>query len=56
MPWRPAAPQPLVSEFLDNGTKLNILRSAQGVLLSLASGINNYPRFCTMADSTAFPP
>ena len=49
------APQHLVNEFLDNGAKLDILRSAQGSLRSVASGINNYRRFCTLAKSTAFP-
>ena len=53
---RSGAPQHMVSEFLDNGYKLNILRSVQGSIRSAASGINNYLRFCTMADPTAFPP
>ena len=53
---RPGEAQRLVNEFLDNGDKLNILRSAQVSLRSVASGINYYLRFCTMADSAAFPP
>ena len=53
---RPGAPQHLSYEFLDNGAKLNIMRSVQGSLRSVASGVNNYPRFCTLTDSTAFPP
>ena len=53
---RSGAPLHLRNEFLANGAKLNILRSVQGSLRSAASGINNYIRFCTMADSTAPPP
>ena len=46
----------LRNEFLENGEKLNIMRTVQGSARSVASGINNYLRFCTMADSTPFPP
>ena len=46
----------LRTEFLANGAKLNILRTVRGCLRSVASGINNYIRFFTMADSTPFPP
>ena len=53
---RSGAPKRLVNEFLDNGSKRNILRSAQGAIRPLASGISNYIRFCTLAASAAFPP
>ena len=46
------APQHQVSEFLDNGDKPNILRSVQASLRLVASGINNYLRFCTLTHST----
>ena len=50
------ATQRLVIEFLDNGGKLNIRCSAQSSLRSAASGVNNYIRFRTLTNSTAFPP
>ena len=53
---RPGAPQHLVNEFVDNGAKLNILRPAQGSLRSVASGINNCIRICTLTDPATFPP
>ena len=53
---RSGAPIQLRNEFLEDGANLNILRSVRGSLRSVASGINNYIRFCTMTDSTASPP
>ena len=46
----------LRDEFMENGSKLTILRAVQGSLLSVSVGINNYLRFCTMADSKSPPP
>ena len=46
----------LLNEFPENGSKLNMLRAVQGSPRSVASSVNNYIRFCTMADSTSFPP
>ena len=46
----------LRNELLENGAKLNILRTVQGSLRSVASGISNYLRFCTVTDSTSPPP
>ena len=46
----------LRNEFLENGAKLNILRTVQGSRRPVASGVNNYLRFCTMTDSTSPPP
>ena len=53
---RSGAPRRWVNGFLGNGDKLNIMRHAQVSLRSAASGVNNYIRLCTMADSTASPP
>ena len=53
---RSGTPLNLRNQVLGNGAELNILRSAQGSLRPVASGINNCLRFCTMADSTPFPP
>ena len=53
---RSGTPLNLRNQVLGNGAELNILRSAQGSLRPVASGINNCLRFCTMADSTAFHP
>ena len=53
---RSGVPQHLRNECMGNGAKLNILRSVQGSLRSVASGINKYIRFCTLTGPTAFPP
>ena len=52
---RPGAPRRLLIEYLGDGAKLNILRSAQGPLRSAASGINNYIRLCKLKAAAAFP-
>ena len=46
----------LKDEFLENGAKLNMLRAVQGSIRSVASGINNYLRYCTTNNATPFPP
>ena len=50
------ASQHLKGEFLENGAKLNMPWAAQGSLRSVASGINNYLRYCTTNNATPFPP
>ena len=50
------ASQHLKDEFFENGAKLNMLRAVQGSLRSVASGINNYLRYCTTNNATPFPP
>ena len=50
------ASQHLKDEFFENGAKLNMLRAVQGSLRSVASGINNYLRYCATNNATPFPP
>ena len=49
------APEHLISEFLDTSDRINILRSVQGSLRSVASGVNSYLRFCNLLSIPPFP-
>ena len=49
------APDRLALEFLDLGARANVLRSAQGSLRSVASGLNSYLRFCGIFSIPPFP-
>ena len=53
---RSGATRLLVGELPGNGDKLNIIRPSQGPIRSVAAGVRNYLRFCTMTDSAALPP
>ena len=49
------APAHMTLEFLDIGARINILRSVQGSLRSVASGLNSYLRFCGAFEIPPFP-
>ena len=49
------APEHLVTEFMDTSARINILRTVQGSLRSVASGLNSYLRFCNTFSIIPFP-
>ena len=49
------APEHLVGEFVDTASQLNVLRSAQGSIRSVASGLNSYLLFCGVLSAPPFP-
>ena len=49
------APDHMITDFLDATARVNILRSVQGSLRSVASGLNSYLRFCALRTIPPFP-
>ena len=50
------APSHILTEFMDNRAKLNVLRSVKWPIRSVADGISTYRRFCRTADNRPFQP